>query len=138
MINVDAKIVLYSSLAIGSNSIISGFRTTMKIGSNGYICKIKTTSDEDILLDVETNVEIEILYGEAELLAIVENCKFELVSGSTIGEGEISRIKNIFIEKETIQLLDNFSLSMEILSCAEKLQGVVIEDAVYELLNVKR
>jgi len=138
MIHADAKIILYSKFAVGGNAIMSGLRTTVKIGSNGYICKIKTANDDDIPLDIETNVEIEILYGEAELLVIADNCKFELVSGSTIGEGEISRIKNIIIEKETIELLDNFTLSMKILDCAQKFREVVIEDAVYEFLNEKR
>lgn len=135
MIYVEAKITLFSISAVGGSFIESGLRTTLKICSNGYICKITTLNNSAIFFNVETVVDIDILYGEADLINIARNCEFELVSGKIIGKGVITKIKHIIIEKETLVSLNDLKLSKEIVKYAELLQVAEIEDGVYKYLN---
>jgi hypothetical protein len=136
MIIVEAKVIIYSKYVVGGTSLMSGFRTTMKICDKGYISQLITYQGKDLPLDVETTVEIKILYGEIDVRGIKENVQFEFVAGKIVGKGCITKVKEIYVEKDALESLSDKKLSKEIIEYAKQLDNAIIFDDAYDLISI--
>lgn len=135
MIIVEANVIIYSKYVVGGTSLQSGFRTTMKICDKGYISQLITYQGKPIPLDIETTVEIKILYGEIDVKGIKENVQFDFIAGKIVGNGYITKVKEIYVEKDALESLCDKELSKEIIEYAEQLDNAIIFDDAYELIN---
>ena len=136
MIVVEAKVTINSQYAMNSKTLMSGLRTTMKIANYGYICQLFVLSGKLITLDVDNLLEIKILYGETNIELFQENVEFEFVSGKQrIGKGYITKVKEIYVEKDALESLQDKKLAKEIILHAEKMKNALIYDDAYEVLK---
>ncbi len=94
-----------------------------------------TYHGEPIPLDIETTVEIKIVYGELDLKCIKENVQFDFIAGKIVGKGYITKVKEIYVEKDALESLYDEELSKEIIEYAEQLDNAIIFDDAYGLIN---
>ncbi|MBR5579480.1 MAG: hypothetical protein IKW28_10865 [Lachnospiraceae bacterium] len=126
MIRVEAIIRLSKDITIASDKIKTGFRVTIKVGNKGYITQLFAIEGQDIPLEKETNVYMDILYGELDIEKFINNFSFDFVSGKKLGEGRVVSIREICIEndafdnvtknreKEIMSILDSVSENYKI------------------------
>lgn len=134
MIIIEAEVQIDKG-CVGGDKIFSGFRCTMKISEKGYISQLITLVGDSIPVDTKSLVEMKVLYRELNIKSFQENEKFEFISGRPVGNGRITKVKEIYVEKDAIEDLDNIELAKDIVSYAETLPNAIIFENVYELLK---
>lgn len=135
MIVLEAYIYIYRESVKGT-SLMSGARCSLHISGNTHICKIDNYKDADILLEKETKVVIMIPSGEISLLELKEGAKFFLYKGRRVGEGVVADVKEVYVEKEVMECINDKEKQNQIISYAEKLSNAIIYEEVYELLGM--
>lgn len=91
-----------------------------------------------IPLDEEVHVNIEILYGEIEIQTIRENMEFKFNSGSMIGSGIVSKVKEIYVDLDAVESLGDSISIKKIVQEAERKENAIVDENVYNLLKKTR
>ena len=89
---------------------------------------------KQIHLDTIENDEVEILYGEIELMNLLIGNEFDFVSGTVIGKGKLIDIKKIHVECDAMM---NVSVdeAKRIVKYAETMDNAEVDNNVYNYLK---
>lgn len=133
MIVIRAKIYIDREITGNVDSVISGFKVTLRICNKGYITQIISEKDDYIPLCEENEVVLNILYGEIAIMDILKGAKLEFITSKVVGEAKLIEFKEIYIEREAMEYIDNISIIKEIVLWAEKMENAIIDESVYSL-----
>lgn len=134
MLVIKSNIFLYDKLA-RAKSLMSGVRCTLVIDKNPHICQIETFDGEDISLNTNVIVNIIIISGEISLLSFTEGARFTLVRGKEIGRGSVEEVKEVYLEKENLDVIKDKEVLKGIIEYAEQLSCALIYEDVYSLIE---
>ena len=134
MLIIRSNIFLYDELVI-AKSLMSGVRCTLVIDKNPHICQIETFDGNDISLNTNTIVNIIIISGEINLLSFTEGARFTLFRGKEIGRGNVEEIKEVYLEKENLDVIKDKEVLKNIIGYAEQLSCALIYEDVYGLIE---
>ena len=134
MLVVKAKVFIDKEITGNANFIISGFKVTTKIGNKGFITQILDEKGDRIQLCKENEVILCILYGEIAIMDILKGAELEFVTSKIVGKAQIIEFKEVYVEKEAIECIDDMNSRKELVLWAENAENTLIEEGVYELL----
>lgn len=103
MIRVEAIIKLLKCATLGNKDIQTGFRITIKVGDRGYYTQLFSFDGQPIPLGEETNVYMDIVFGELNIEKFLNNTSFEFVSWEKLGEGRIIDVKDVHLEEDALK-----------------------------------
>ncbi|GFI04171.1 hypothetical protein IMSAGC005_03023 [Lachnospiraceae bacterium] len=134
MLIIKGNIYLYDML-VRAKTLMSGVRCTLVIDSNPHICQIKTFDGNDIPLNTNIGVNILIISGEINLLSFIKGAEFTLFKGKEIGRGNVEEIKEVYLEKENLEVVKEKEVLRNIFDYAEQLSCALIYEDVYRLIE---
>lgn len=67
LLRVEAAIKLLKCATLGNKDIQAGTRITIKVDDKGYYTQLFSIDDKAIPLDKETNVYMDIVFGELDM-----------------------------------------------------------------------
>lgn len=103
LIRVEATIKLLKCATLGNQDIPTGFRITIKVGNKGYYTQLFSIDEQTIPLDKETNVYMDVVFGELEIEKFSNHTSFEFVSWEKLGEGQVVEIKDVCVEEDALK-----------------------------------
>ena len=103
MIRVEAIIKLLKCATLGSKDMQTGFRITIKVDNKGYYAQLFSIDGETIPLDRETNVYMDIVFGELDIEKFLNHTSFDFVSWEKLGEGRIIDVKDVCVEMDAFK-----------------------------------
>ncbi len=103
LIRVEAMIKLSKDVTLNGNEIQTGFRITMKVDNRGYYTQLFSIDGENIPLERETNVYMDIVYGELEIEKFLSHSSFEFVSWKKLGVGQVIDVKEVCVETDAFK-----------------------------------
>ena len=86
MLRVESVIKLLKCATLGNKDIQTGFRITIKVGDKAYYTQLFSIDDQTIPLDKETNVYMDIVFGELDIEKFLNHTSFEFVSWEKLGD----------------------------------------------------
>lgn len=134
MLVAKTNIILYDKL-VASKSIMSGIRCSLIIDKNPHICQIETFDGTDIPVNTHISVKVTVISGEISLLAFNKGARITLFKGEEIGYGNIEEIKELYLEKENLEVIEDKKILNDIINCAENLSCALIYENVYDLIE---
>jgi len=134
MLVAKINIILYDKL-IASKLIMSGLRCSMIIDKSPHICQIETFDGNDIPVNTHISVKATVISGEISLLAFNKGTRITLFKGEEIGWGSIEEIKELYLEKENLEVIEDKKKLDDIINCAENLSCALICEDVYSLVR---
>ena len=134
MLIVEGDMIMYGKYFIGE-FFPSSFLVTILIDSKAYYARVYTNDDNQFTFDIYNHVNAHILFGELAIINLYSGICLDAISGkSTIGKLHISNVKEIYVEKEAMESVNDILLRKEIVSYAEKLDNAIIFEDVYDLI----
>lgn len=103
LIRVEAIIKLLKCATLGSKDMQTGFRITIKVDNKGYYAQLFSIDGETIPLDRETNVYMDIVFGELDIEKFLNHTSFDFVSWEKLGEGRIIDVKDVCVEMDAFK-----------------------------------
>lgn len=103
LLRVEAAIKLLKCATLGNKAIQAGTRITIKVGDKGYYTQLFSIDDKAIPLDKETNVYMDIVFGELDIEKFLNHTFFEFVSWEKLGEGHIIDVRDVRIERDALK-----------------------------------
>lgn len=103
LIRVEAVIKLLKCATLGNKDIQTGFRITMKVGNKGYYTQLFSIDGQTIPLDKETNVYMDVVFGELDIEEFLNRTSFEFVSWEKLGEGKIIDVKDVRVDEDALK-----------------------------------
>lgn len=136
MLIVNANIKMDGN-KISKKTINSGWRCSLEVDGQLIMCAIGTREEgKYINVDEQTNVNIEMSYGELFLESIVVGYKFKLKEASKVlGEGEVMKILKIEVEEQNIIALGDKEEAINIVKKAKDFPGCLMEEKVLLLFK---
>lgn len=120
MLRVEAVIKLLKCATLGNKDIQTGFRITIKVGNKGYYTQLFSIDNQTIPLDKETNVYMDIVFGELDIEKFLNHTSFEFVSWEKLGEGHIIDVRDVRIEMDALKEV-NTDRKKEIMTIVQEL-----------------
>lgn len=120
MLRVEAVIKLLKCATLGNKDIQTGFRITIKVGDKAYYTQLFSIDDQTIPLDKETNVYMDIVFGELDIEKFLNHTSFEFVSWEKLGEGHIIDVRDVRIEMDALKEV-NTDRKKEIMTIVQEL-----------------
>lgn len=120
MLRVEAAIKLLKCATLGNKDIQTGFRITIKVGNKGYYTQLFSIDNQTIPLDKETNVYMDIVFGELDIEKFLNHTSFEFVSWEKLGEGHIIDVRDVRIEMDALKEV-NTDRKKEIMTIVQEL-----------------
>lgn len=120
MLRVEAAIKLLKCATLGNKDIQTGFRITIKVGNKGYYTQLFSIDNQTIPLDKETNVYMDIVFGELDIEKFLNHTPFEFVSWEKLGEGHIIDVRDVRIEMDALKEV-NTDRKKEIMTIVQEL-----------------
>lgn len=120
MLRVESVIKLLKCATLGNKDIQTGFRITIKVGDKAYYTQLFSIDDQTIPLDKETNVYMDIVFGELDIEKFLNHTSFEFVSWEKLGEGHIIDVRDVRIEMDALKEV-NTDRKKEIMTIVQEL-----------------
>ena len=134
MLIAEGNMIMYSKYFTGK-FFPSSFLITILIDGKAYYTRVCTNDNSRFNFDVYNKVKAEIMFGELAVINLYSGIYLDAISGkSTIGRIHISDIKEIYVEKEAIESVNDIVLRRKIVSYAERLDNAIIFEQVYDLI----
>lgn len=136
MVVINAKIILKNVYNSDCMFINNNLKCAFEMNKKACEVMIQTMDNNSYFFyEKEENARIIMPMGECLLPQLLAEKNFDLYYGKKIGEGVITKILEVYVERDGLELLKDINECKKIVKIAEKMDEALIYEDVYHWLE---